>query len=402
MKIRTKVRIKKSLASLLAVFMIFSFTGNVFAEDATCNNCKCPVWAVPCPQEVGPQEVAGVQCPFDYETTTGYCANPDDARNCKVILDVCSCPQACKIQVGNVLGVKMEIVTPGVYWAENTSNIRFGMFPKTNIGAACADEIIGDAVPPTDVRSIRGIEFFRTDGVTPATPNPACRNTVADGDKAKILLSNDVTQGYVIQQTDTTNNLCQMWVDIPQMIINAAEFTNAWKGQDIKVRVGIFTDWTWVENADTYLCPDCIQPNLCECEITVAKFCCDEETENYSMLYPYFAEDGAESDFWNGIAITNLTEKAGTANLTIFESDGDVGTASISVGANSVIAHLLSGIPGVTVSKKGPGANAGTLFDQRCYIRVDTDFNADGFAMISDNAGMGASMGYLPRLPEMD
>lgn len=389
---------KRSIASLLAVLMVFSFAGNVFADDATCKNCKCPVWNVPCPEAVGEQEEPSLMCPFDYETTTGYCAQPDNTRNCKVILDVCSCPDACKIRVGNVLGVKMEIVTPGVYWAENAASVRFGMFPKTNVQAACNDETIGDNVPARDTRSIGGIQYFKAGGTVAATPNPACRNTVADAEKAKILLSNDVTLGYVLTQQDTADNLCQMWIDIPQMIINAAEFTEAWRGQDIKIKVGIFTDWTWVENADDYLCPDCVQPKLCECTITVAKFCCEPVANNFSMLFPYFAPDTDASYFWNGLVINNLDSKAGKADLLFYEADGDVGKATITVPANGIYNSLLRNISGITVTKQGTGDTANAIGNSKAYIKVCTDFNVDGFAMLSDQAANGESMGYLPRI----
>jgi len=396
------VRMKKRIASLLVVLMMFSLTGNVFAEDASCNNCKCPVWAVPCPEVVTEQGATGsTMCPFDYDAMTGYCNAPPATmaeRNCKVILDICSCPQACQIVVGNTLGIQIEIITPGVYWAENTPSIQFELFNKTNITGACNDTTINDGVPVTDNRSIGGISYFMADGATAATPNPACRNTVTNAEKAKILLSNDITQGYVITQDDTINKSCQMWIDIPAMIVNAAEYTEAMRGQEIQIKVGIFTDWTWVTNADNYLCPTCVHANLCECTITVGKFCCDAPVENFSMLFPYFAPDTDASYFWNGIVISNLTDTAGSATLTIYEMDGDVGSATVAVPARGIYNSLLRNIAGVTVTKSGAGDTSNAIGNSKAYIKVCTNFNADGFAMLSDQSGAGESMGYLPRI----
>jgi hypothetical protein len=67
--------------------------------------------------------------PYNYHEVRGYGSygyrpgyNYDPAaekpRNCKFIVDVCSCGAACEIVPGGKMGIQMKILTNGVYWAE--------------------------------------------------------------------------------------------------------------------------------------------------------------------------------------------------------------------------------------------------------------------------------------------
>ncbi len=118
-------------------------------------------------------------------------------------------------------------------------------------------------------------------------------------------------------------------------------------------------------------------------------------TTSTSLLYPYFTpmnDDPANDDYWDGIVITNLGTSAGTATLTIYEQDGDVGTMTTSsIAANSMYVNLLWSMYGGMTKISG----SGTLGDSRCYIVVCTDFLSHGFAMVGNQA-TGESMGYLP------
>lgn len=402
---------KKRLVTLMAVFMIFSFSGNVFAQSV-CHDCeKTSVLNVKCP-EMGEQSYSGEMCPFDYDDLTyyydkdqdgafdknenGWCYDRENESeyakiqevNNRIIIDICECEKQStfkgNIQLGSQIGIYMEILTPGVYWAENTNSIPFTLYPKTG-DLYCKGE--------TKNESFKNIVFYQQDGKTEATPVGQCTTGLDIVNKARKLITPNIESAYEIDQDDIDANSCNMWVDIPRMIINPGEYKESYKGKPIQISVGIFNDFSNPQ----YLCED-IGRQICKCTRDVAMFCCDDANENYTMLFPYFTDDGMETDYWSGIAITNLNSTAGEATLTIYETDGDIGTAKINVEGNSVKAYLLRGIPGVTLTSKGSQTGAGTLFDQRCYIRVETDFNADGFAMISDNAGNGASMGYLPRL----
>ena len=115
-----------------------------------------------------------------------------------------------------------------------------------------------------------------------------------------------------------------------------------------------------------------------------------------TILFPYFTaiETGA---WWNGIAIVNLGSTVGAATITVYEKDGDVfASQAITLGpTDRLIAKTLDD-PFFTWTKV---SGAGTFGDSDCYVKVTTDFNVDGFAMMGNNTpGNSDSMGYLPRL----
>lgn len=459
---------KNSLRILMAITMIFAFAGSAIAQTGStgdCNPCKTSVIPnVQCPIDQGAQFT-----PFDYNGNTdtqdlngnapgeenyvpyktGLCSGSG-----QIVFDLCTCEkEACDMQIGHILGVKIQIVTPGVYWAYdpavttnllsardiNNNQLRFG-FSRTQAGACngAMDKYFTQVGYYNSRNVSAGAEVTPNRGTLPAINR-------ANGNDANVILVRK-PGGFQITAQQTGNGACKVLLDIPAMIVNPAEYKDSMEGQPIQIKISPFTESvraTAITTDDTpslnpmnfneaianydlnsngsngttvpwdvltppnvdrewgiftkYLCEDCHEP--CSCTYTVGMFCCDAMGA-YSLLYPYFADDAGESDYWNGVAITNLSDKAGTATLTIYEADGDVGTAKIDVPAYGVKAYLLSGIPGATITKKGTAAGAGTLFDTRCYIQVDTDFSADGFAMISDNANNGASMGYLPRQAE--
>jgi len=486
---------KKTVCVLLSLAMVFASMGSAIAADADCNVCKDNVVpGIQCPIDQG-----DAFCPFDYDRTNnnGLC-DPSG----KIIFDICSCPTACRIEVGNVLGVKIDILTAGVYFALDNevtfagdgstpanNRLQFSLFPKTKVQDACEanDHTPGNNWDSDDDpgRFFTQVAYYKEDNLkTPIAPVPnACidkDNKVDNANKAKVMMVLK-RGGYIINNEDAASKLCQMWINVPRMIVNPAEYKDSMAGQEIKIRVSAFTElqnedkdasgdvltlnplnydkaWNsatgnmvdvvdqnaagqmlldadhdgvadagnvviwdpafagnariqnvnkianignalpvkvdaeWISFAK-FLCPDCYAP--CGCDFAVAKFCCD--ATNYGMLYPYFAPDNDESVFWNGIAISNLSLKEGTANITIYEMDGDIGKASVVIPAKGIYNSLLRNIQGLTVTTKGTGDTAGTLGNSKAYIWVCSNFIPDGFAMISDNSGMGESMGYIPR-----
>ncbi len=118
-----------------------------------CLNCKCPVKNVPCPTittSTGVQGAVitqtGTTCPFDYDNGVngvitgdyGYCTADASDRNCKVVFNICSCPESCNTKVGTTIGLQMEILTQGVYWAydpnaydaDGNATVKFNIYPK--------------------------------------------------------------------------------------------------------------------------------------------------------------------------------------------------------------------------------------------------------------------------------
>ena len=114
---------------------------------------------------------------------------------------------------------------------------------------------------------------------------------------------------------------------------------------------------------------------------------CTSVADYHGLRFPYFAGIGA---FTNAIVITNYGSSDGTARFIIYETDGDVFTASVSVKAHGLYVNLLQLMSVTRIT--GVGAFA----DARSYVKVIGDFPIDGACMITDPA-TGESIGYLPR-----
>jgi hypothetical protein len=124
----------------------------------------------------------------------------------------------------------------------------------------------------------------------------------------------------------------------------------------------------------------------------IGTFGCTAPGVSNTILFPYFTNMLGDT-YWDGIAIVNIGSTDGTATLTVYEADGDVATMTVNVAANSMYVNLLSAmVSGMTLTTSVDG----TLGNARNYIRVTTDFNVDGFAMMA-RSDTGESMGYLPR-----
>jgi len=140
------------------------------------------------------------------------------------------------------------------------------------------------------------------------------------------------------------------------------------------------------------------EDNVCGGQTITDEYCLGTFVEHCgavtTLAYPYFTDYQDQTGYWNGIAITNMSSAAGTATLTIFESDGDVLRYTAAIGAREVWADILYNMIGdMTFVTEVDG----TIGNTRCWISVSTDFSAGGFAMISDWNNNGASMGYLPK-----
>jgi hypothetical protein len=127
-------------------------------------------------------------------------------------------------------------------------------------------------------------------------------------------------------------------------------------------------------------------------EFNIGTFGCPTTpvTPTSCIYFPYFTEIGADADaYWDGIVITNMASTDATVTITVYEADGDVGTATVTVNSMSQYVNLLSNITFAT---------SGTLGDSSCYVQANAtgSSNIDGFAMMA-RQDTGESMGYLPR-----
>lgn len=118
---------------------------------------------------------------------------------------------------------------------------------------------------------------------------------------------------------------------------------------------------------------------------------CPTAAPTTTLLFPY-AVPMTDANWWYGFSFCNPSNTAGTALVTVFEDDGDMGTYTTdSVAAGDMVtmtgAQLLALL-------SPDAANVGTLGDARFHMTVDCNFGgAGGFGMMGNNLD---STGYVP------
>ncbi len=291
---------------------------------------------------------------FDNETGGGFCSLTHVAN--KMIISSSAPFDQGQYQVKLEILVNGQTGDNGVYWS-NEHVTADGYDTKDDACDADVDTTVDLGAPD--------YELANGDTATPDAPNSD--DCDVDSDARAVVLTTPVTN----LSLDPSNDY--LWIDLPAFNYDLDEINEgdvvSVKVTIIKVPCGTVFEDTW--QIGTFGCPAAGVSNM--------------------LLYPYFTQM-IGGVYWNGIAIVNLSSSDGTATITVYEADGDVGTVDVPVKANSMYVGLLSDL----VSQLTQTSGSGSLGDSRCYIIVSTDFNADGFAMMA-NSATGESMGYLPR-----
>jgi hypothetical protein len=384
-----------------------------------CNTCmKCALQNVPCPStiygEQGSVSVTDV-CPFDYDDQYGYCPNQDEItadgegiskRKCRLIFNICDCPESCNLVPGEKVGVQMTILTTGVYWADDSNSyavsgsdtdrtVWFKNF-KT-ISEACAPD--RDVVMTKNfgkVKYYRSItEKVNSKGLVERTlngegvPASGCfAGAIPSANKVKVLESERASD-YQIKAsdsgalTDSDDGLCQFWIDIPAMRLDGTE---AKAGDVIKVRVSLLTNRTY-----SGICSACDQPNICECVVSVGVVCCTSKSSTSGcFFFPYVLQGLQETQGWvSGVAVsaTGTIPAGAYCKLTLKDQDGNIATWTKSDMGNSLVwAFVLDSVMSNFGKKMTPGA---------CSLKVESNYPIDGYTFM--NANMQFGTGTMPR-----
>jgi hypothetical protein len=295
-----------------------------------------------------------------------YCSG-DKGDQHKAILSLCTCLDewAGGIQDTDTLNISMEIVVKkadgiiytgdnGVYWAENLDSSGIGVEWEGKKEDHCAK----DWCEPED-ESFENIEMLS-----------AWELVTHDGLEGDIWGNITSDAKALLQQGKSA----YAWVDIPSMIV--AQDGVDRKGWEVYVKVCLF-------NSRIYQCTACC------CLIPIGILCCEDEISRENAIFPYFTEMNNPT-WWYAMVITNYGDTGGTANITVYEQDGDIAEGEVPVAAHNMavlsVADLMSTVALTT---------GGTLGDSKSYIEVTADFPVTGFAMMG-KASTGESMGYLP------
>ena len=300
---------------------------------------------------IGEAEYQGTESciSFDFEDGDGYCANTHSSNNALIIKATADMPVTD-------YNVELEILTDGVYW----SNEALTATSYEDAANACdsTNAIATDSGVPT---------WTDADGDAVTAAAPRVDGASEDCDVA--------TTNQAV--TLTLANVAPVGADARYLKFNMPAFNydldEITAGDEVEVRVKLSKAPCGEILEDTFV---------------VGTFGCIEAGVSYDVTFPYFTEITGDA-YWDGMAIVNLSGTDGTADLTIYEADGDVFTASYDVDAHGMVVFNTSDL-------LSTATGSGTLGDARFYVEVEADFNVDGFAMMA-NSATGESMGYLPR-----
>lgn len=271
---------RRKLFCGIAVFaMIFSTCMTGYAQTSTmdCDPCaKCTPWHIPA---VGCTALAQGQTAtvnvFDWDATYGYCeqqgqtsftypgTNNVALRNCRLVFDICKCPEACQLEEGWVIGVQMEILTPGVYFAAdpdvpqfngatptpwddynvagtycyspNTYQLRFRRLPETAASTPCTttDFRMGGRTTYDTMK----ISYYTN--ATQANAGNEITWAVGPGAAgqglAKVVRTPTPYDGWELTEADVDNQLCNFWYDVPAMIASGTVTS----GQTVQLKVSL-------------------------------------------------------------------------------------------------------------------------------------------------------------------
>jgi hypothetical protein len=352
--------------------------------DAHYYQCsKCPLGHIPCPGTKtlqGPQgsstTITEAAYPFDYDGkpyveggfgtfgySTGYNYVEDTSRNCKFILDVCTCGAACEIVPGGKMGIQMYIKTPGVYWADPdyisaAETDTYGVDPDIDTRAGNPTVFFdmharwqdvcqaGSDGVPTVMTQETAPYYFNADtgarksgeeGETAYVPLPwTVRNfgpleyytKFSEGDNSKGMFVSTLENQYSNEEPligehkgaiPARNRVIALQSSISTDYV-FTEFDTADAEGNCKIWVDIPSmriDPTVAQDGDIVkvqirllfnrrpagICPECDPPDVCDVTLDVAVVCPVEDAgevgDEYCMFFPYVLQGLNESSGWS-------------------------------------------------------------------------------------------------------
>lgn len=284
-------------------------------------------------------------------SSDGYC--PETHRNNKLILQETSTNPFN----GGLYQVQLEILVNGV---AGDQGAYFAGQIATLAGSNSTDVCAFDADS-----SILTTTFYDAAGGVVSTLSAEQDCSIAASSRAVRAITGEAA---LFNGTDDDF----LWVDIPDIVWDRTLFTN---GETLSVRVTLIKSPCGVIFQDVW----CVGTLGCT---TVSDPNC------FSRIYPYFGKD---NPYLNIFGITNPTDTDGTYNVTIYEKDGDVFTATVLVGAHKISAVLLHDMTVTATSSAG----GGTFGDDQSYIKVSGNTTFEGIIYVT-NSVTGQSFSGQP------
>jgi len=407
---------KKLFVFLTAVAFAFALVVPAMAaDDNACRNCEdknntCYLYNI----EVGYVTDDVVNGPsgyescdyFDYDSdmadgysgADGYCDNGQNP-NCKILFDICDCSDTSRFTSGQTIGIRMTMLTDGVYFAHDEDYIAMNKFNDSEYddGTLCAASFQtgGDRY----AEFAGGFNYYDAagDACDPAA-QAIERCTVPDDDKAVVMESmKDV--GYIIQEADVAGGVCVWWLDMPAMRYDLDEIT---LGDMVAVKIELL-------HRDADIC-DNWEP-ICDCVVELGILGCESEviddiSLDNCMYFPYVLFGG---NWATGVVVSNTSgilfdhygqyaevvmgpyasefpEAIAPADMeityTLEDSTGALFTKTFAAGSLTSTIHVFA--------LTGEGWTEGTPAAGPAMLRVNTNFPSDGYSFLTDgNFGAG-------------
>jgi hypothetical protein len=363
--------------------------GEETEDTADMEECKENVGTIPI------TTLQGAQCLFDYEQGTGYCTNTagnliDHTGSHRIILRKLNAS-------GNVsswnadfeYNVTLEIlVAPaggsassgdhGVYF----TNENMGVDPSDDLDAICDDSYDGTVNNRIDTAIQRfGIDDEDNEGF--ATGN------CSDSDDSRLIDIETVANTF--QDINVTAGDSYIWVDVPTMAFNSSTVS---AGDRVYIDVTI----------------EGINPNATNCGEASFTYNFDPRHvgtfgpcgQNFSLVYQYLTNP-SDTNWVSGFAVTNTSEVSGEADIYYYESDQDMAVLEdVEFAPRQIRTWGTSAFLGEDELTPTYVSTDATLGDAAAYIVVCSDFNIDGFAMLTMynmEMDMSLAQGYGARQP---
>ncbi|MFZ5569107.1 MAG: hypothetical protein ACOZF0_01790 [Thermodesulfobacteriota bacterium] len=298
-------------------------------------------------------EPAGGQsssCTFNYETAASYCTSTTFGGNTLLIEN----QSGTFFNPNDEYRLTLTISGDGAYFAAAPTAASF--LPSED---PCSD-------PGTAVVALG----------TPATETGVAVTGYASGADCQAIPAGERVVEFTTAAAFTgidTDNVIR--VDVPLVVYDPAQFDN---GDQVTVTVELYRLPCGLIFTDDRIIAEFVDT-------------CAASVPTTTLYYPYaVALDGSQG-WWYGMTIGNPSSAAGTAAVTVYESDGDVGTYTTpSIAAGGLAVYGASTL----LANLTQTAGTGTLGDSSCHIVVVTQFaSAGGFGMTgngSDSTGYTA------------
>jgi len=401
-------QMKKLISIMAACLLVFGFAGMASGADGPyCVQCE---GEDPGTIDRGCETSQQTCTPFDYENPDDYCYTETKGFR-RALFELCDCYPDLKLN--DTIFVSMEILvdrgtgTPvtgdnGVYWAEDVNTLGPAVEAFKDQAEACNPLVQQtSSFPGYYVYSgTRLVESGSYDDAGYLGPMEEDGCTVPDNQRyTRFEPDYEWLEAYAIATYPSAADPIQeaidelqwgyrlasagkatLWIDIPEMRVDPSRIQRDW---GVYVRICI----------DKKIDSICGTADCC-CLIYIGSLCCEEDTSGSgAILFPYFT--AANSGWWSGLALTNLSDADGYAPLPLYEADGDVfQTATpVLVKANSieVFNHISLYALDWNVVKSSAAGVAG---DDRFYVEATGEFPMAGFGMMA-KVSTGESMGYL-------